>query len=175
MPARLATVLAAFALVTALLALVVALRTSPAPEAEEAEGDAETAEELAHLMAYIQRYTEKLYLAGENGNAALAQFYVHELEETFEEVEAGGYVEDGNALDALVASLVPPALERVEEAVEAQALGAAGPAAADFGEAYARLVAACNSCHETTGHGFVRIVAPAAGSFPSQDFRPAGD
>jgi hypothetical protein len=182
MAARPATLLAALAVVLAAAALLVALRRPEAAALDEGEAEtaeAEEAEELAHLMAFVQRYAEKLYLAGTNDHAALAQFYVEELEETFEGVAAGGYVEEGRDVAELVETVVDPALEGVEHAVAAEALSAdaAGEARARalFEARYAALVRACNSCHETTGHGYVRIVVPEGSSFPNQDFRPAGE
>ena len=179
MPARLAPALAGLALVLSLLALGLALRpTAPTPEGSETPEAAVEPEELAHHMAYIQRYAEKLYFAGVNDYAPLAQFYVEELEETFEAVESGGYVEEGREVAELVQTVALPAVEGVERAVAAQALstGASGSAGARalFEARYAGLVQACNSCHETTGHGYVRIVVPQASGFPNQDFRPAG-
>jgi cytochrome c553 len=71
-----------------------------------------------------------------------------------------------------------PALEGVERAVAAQALsadaGGGARARALFEARYAALVEACNRCHETTAHGYVRIVVPEASGFPNQDFRPSG-
>lgn len=145
-------------------------------EAPEAEALEEEAEELAHLMAYVQRYAEKLYFAGMADNAPLAQFYVHELEETFEAVEHGGYVENDRALDELVEELAMPAITGVEQAIAAQALGPdPDRARALFENRYGALMNTCNACHETTAHGFIRIVVPEASSFPNQQFAPPGD
>ena len=145
-------------------------------EDSEAGAHAEDAEELAYLMAYAQRYTEKLYFAGMADNAPLAQFYVHELEETFEAVEDGGYIENDWQLAELVEDLALPALTGVEQAVAAQALGPDPERARGlFAERYGALVNACNVCHETTAHGFIRIVVPEASSFPTQQFAPPSD
>ncbi|HLT46837.1 MAG TPA: hypothetical protein VK002_06375 [Rubricoccaceae bacterium] len=171
---RFATTLAAFAFALALVAIYLAVQPPPPPVPEAAEAEEEP-EELAHLMAFVQRYAEKLYLAGTSDNAALAQFYVEELEETFEEVAAGGYVEAGHDVGELVETVARPALTGVEQALEARALAADTTGTrARFEARFAELVRACNSCHETTAHGYVRIVVPEAGGFPSQDFRPAG-
>lgn len=133
----------------------------PVPEHEE-EGEHG---ELAPHMASLQRFTEKLHLAGDAGNWELASFYEHELEETAEAVIAGGFEEDGHEIGPLAERFLLPALERVGAAAEA------GDAAA-FGAAYGELVTACNSCHAATDHGFVRIVVPDGNPYPSQDFAP---
>ena len=44
--------------------------------------------------------------------------------------------------------------------------------AASFNEAYARLTATCNACHQATERPFVVIQMPKASAFPDQDFRP---
>lgn len=164
-----------FTFIVALLALLVAglalFRTSaPVPDAppdRTAADHDEAAEhgELAPHMASLQRFAEKLHLAGEAGNWALAGFYEHEIEETAEAVIEGGFEEDGQEIGPLVEQWLLPAVERVGEAIEA-ADGAA------FGTAYGDLVTACNACHAVTDHGFIQIVVPDGNPYPSQDFAP---
>ena len=142
-----------------------------AAEAHE-EGEEET-EELAHHMAYVQRYAEKLYFAGMADNTPLAQFYIEELEETFEAIGDGGYVENEHAVADLVEEVAMSAIEGMEHAVAAQALGSdADRARAIFSGRYAQLVQACNACHQSTGHGYVHIIVPEMNSFPNQQFTP---
>lgn len=145
--------LALAALALSVVALVVAL------------GRPSEAGELAYHMAYLERYADKLHFAGEAGHWELARFYLHEIEETAELVIAEGHVEEGVELAPLVETMLLPAVERAEAAVEAGA-----PAA--FAEAYAGLVAACNSCHEASAHGFIQITVPERTGYPNQDFRP---
>jgi hypothetical protein len=68
-----------------------------------------------------------------------------------------------------IAELVVATTKEPMEAV-AQAIKSAD--AAKFVEAYGRLTATCNSCHQSTERAFVAIQAPKASSFPDQDFRP---
>src|SRR6056297_3621081 len=70
---------------------------------------------LAVLMERIQTYAHKLQLSIEAGNAQLADFYLHELEETSEYVAEEIESYDGHAVGALMASMLLPALERLEE------------------------------------------------------------
>lgn len=167
---RLALALAALAFALSLIALVVAQQAPPPPTTEPA---AEEADELAHLMGYIQRYAEKLYFAGSSGNAPLAAFYVEELAETFGEVEQGAYVEAERELGEIVRTTFRPALDGVEAAIADQAMGPDPDAArATFDARYADLVRACNACHETTNHAFIRIVVPEQNRFSNQAFIP---
>ncbi len=156
--------LALAALVLA-LAFVVAARAVQGQEEPDPEV-AEEPEELAHLMAYMERYAEKLHLAGTPENWPLAAFYAHEVEETLDEVVAGGYVEEGVELAAFAEATFLPALARVEGAVESES-------AVAFRAAYAGLIDACNACHAATGHGFVQVVVPdGSGPYPGQRFAP---
>ncbi|NNF59106.1 MAG: hypothetical protein HKN04_12800 [Rhodothermaceae bacterium] len=159
-----------------LLSCLALLGCAPQPAEDVPPAEYDEAEELAQLMAYVQRYAEKLYFAGMADNAPLAQFYVHELEETFEAVEDGGYIENDWEVAELVEDLAMPALTGVEQAVAAQVLGPDPDRARTlFEERYGVLVNACNACHESTAHGFIRIVVPEASSFPNQQFAPPVD
>lgn len=166
MPDRFTFIVALFALLVAGLAL---FRTSdPAPDGPDTAPHEETEEEhgeLAPHMASLQRFAEKLHLAGEAENWELASFYEHEIEETAEAIVAGGFEEEGHEIGPLVERWLLPAVERVGEAVEAGS-------AAEFGTAYGELVTACNACHAATEHGFIRIVVPTGNPYPSQDFAP---
>ncbi|SRR5690606_2377259 len=172
---RLAVVLSLLALVLSGAALALGLRPAEAGAAEVSGAPGEPAGELAHHMAYAQRFAEKLYFAGMADHAALASFYVHELEETFEAVAAGGYVEDGRDVGEATRALFLPHLAGVEAALEAGAPNDDAEEARGLFEArYRALVLGCNACHEATGHGFVRITVPEASSFPNQTFARPG-
>jgi len=151
-----------FALAVAFLALAIALYAAFEPAGavrpgEEAEG------ELAYHMAYLQRYADKLYFAGTAANRPLADFYLHEIEETAEMIVAEGPVEDGVEIGPLVEAMLLPAVERAEGAV------ASGERTA-FADAYAGLVDACNACHQATAHGFVEVVVPERPAYTGQAY-----
>jgi hypothetical protein len=44
---------------------------------------------------------------------------------------------------------------------------------AAFGKAFQELTAGCNSCHQSTGLGFIAITVPTASPFSNQAFAPA--
>jgi hypothetical protein len=133
-----------------------------APDGAEHE---EEGEELAPYMASLQRYTEKLYLAGSNENWELAHFYEHEVEEVAEELAEGGFEEDGHDISALVEAMLLPTVARVEAATEERSAEA-------FDAAYRGLLTACNGCHDATEHGFIKLQVPDTNAYPSQDFSP---
>ena len=57
-------------------------------------------------------------------------------------------------------------LEAVDQAIKAKD-------GARFTEAYGRLTATCNACHQSSKVGVVVIQVPKASPFANQDFRPA--
>ena len=137
----------------------------PPSRASAHEGAEHAEEELAPYMASLQRYAEKLYLAGSNESWELAHFYEHEIEEVAGELAEGGFAEDGHDVSALVGQMLLPAVERVGAATDARSPEA-------FDGAYRALIAACNACHDATEHGFIRLRVPDANAYPSQDFGP---
>jgi hypothetical protein len=122
---------------------------------------------LVMLMERLQTYAHKLQLSVEARNAPLASFYLHELEETIEVIAENIPHYDEHPVGELTGGMLLPAVERLEDSVDA----------ADWVDSDANfldLVRACNACHLVTGHGFVRI-APATGNPYAQDFAVAED
>lgn len=130
---------------------------SQIPEAEEAE--------LAVFMNYMQLYMNKLYFSGQASNFELANFYLHEIEETAEEITEGNITEDGHNISQLTKSMLLPAIETAEKAVKAKDKVA-------LDESYQLLVNSCNACHTVSGHGFIKIKAPENPAYDNQVFTP---
>ena len=128
---------------------------------EEHEDDDEI--ELAVVMSHIQRHANKLYFAGQNENWPLAAFYVHELEESMEEVEDGQIEEDGINISKLMKSIGLPALKVMEEAVE-------NKNKAEFTSAYTNLVSNCNTCHQSADHPYIVIINPTTPALDNQQY-----
>ena len=122
---------------------------------------------LAASMERMQTYTHKLQLSVEARNAPLADFYLHELEEVTEHVADNIAHYREYPVGELTRELLVPAIEALEDAVDAGAWDRA-----DAG--LARMIEACNTCHQATGHGAIRI-APATINPFAQDFSPTGD
>ncbi len=119
--------------------------------------------ELAKAMGYLQTYSHKLYLAGENENWKLSEFYAHEIEETIEEIENAKVVDEGYDISALVGTMTNPAFEKVEKSIHDKNAKA-------FADSYKLLIQSCNACHQATEHQFVKIEVPVKGKGFSQDF-----
>lgn len=101
---------------------------------------------LAERMGELQRFTHKLVLAIRADNAEAGAFYIHELEESSSVIQVEFETYDGRAVRSLMAAMLDPAIERIEER--------AGTA----DELIGTLIDSCNACHVATDHGFIRIV-----------------
>ncbi len=154
-----ATILAGLAFLLSLVALVVAWQKGGSGAAEEKRY------EVAPAMGDMQRFAEKLYFAGAAGNWPLADFYLHEIEETTAEIIKENVVDEGVPVGAFMRTMFPPSLEGVEGAIRARN-------AQQFAPAYEAMLSSCNACHQSTGHGFVKITTPRQMTYENQDYRP---
>ena len=121
--------------------------------------------ELAVQMGYLQRFADKLYFAGQAENWPLADFYLHEIEETAAVLTSTDLYEEDIHLNPLVESMLVSQVEALEATVDAADR-------AQFDAAYISLIQSCNACHGATNHAFVRIQTPEASTYTNQDFRP---
>jgi cytochrome c553 len=160
--------IAVAALVVALLALGLSLATpllvpkAPAPSQPIVERHDEEDVELGVIMSHLQRYAEKLYFAGRVGNAPLAGFYLHEIEETIEDLAKEKVVDEGMAVGEMAGAMMTPVLKRL------RALDFKDRAA--FEKEYVLMIETCNACHGATQHGFVKITVPKAPTYQNQSF-----
>lgn len=122
-------------------ALLVATILSASAQAEDPA--------MLETMSRLQTLTHKLQLSLDQANQPLANFYVEEL---------GGAVEDLSAIESyagypisdLTRTMLTPSYQLLAKAVAE----GRGRSASDKLE---RLIGACNSCHQVTEHGFIRI------------------
>ena len=141
--------------------LLGALLVFAAPGPARAEGD------LVALMHTLQTHAHKLQLSVAARNGELAYFYLHEIEETAEEIVAEVAEYDGYPIADLTREMLLPRVESLEDAIKA------GDWSVTDAQ-YAKLLKSCNACHLVAGHGFIRI-APAEGNPFAQDFSPRED
>ncbi len=120
-------------------------------------GDDEVVE-LAPYMSRAQGFSQKLGFAIEAHNQPLANFYLHEIEETFEEVGHDVPEHSGVPVAQYISELIMPAFEPFEKVLEAKDWGAAR-------ENYVALINRCNSCHTKSEYEFIEIL-PASGKPP---------
>lgn len=120
---------------------------------------------LGDLMTMtVQPRHTKLGLAGQEKNWTYAAYELHELEEAFERIIRVWPMYRKTNIAELMAATTKEPMEAVSQAIKSAD-------AAKFSDAYARLTATCNACHQTTERPFVVIQAPKASSFADQDFR----
>lgn len=130
-----------------------AAAAAPAGTTTDAAADAAHAEEepeLAVYMSQMQRWAHKTALAAQAQNKPLADFYLHELEETVGAVQSEVPTYEGHAIGQLTEQMLVPSLDSLDAVVDAE----------DWTEAGARLrqvARSCNQCHAATDHGFVQI------------------
>jgi hypothetical protein len=118
---------------------------------------------LAIQMKYIQHWTHKLGLSVEAQNAELVEFYHHELEEGAEDLIATIEEYDGFPIAELTRTMLLPqilAFETAEESGDWQQIR----------QAYQAIIASCNSCHQATAHGYIKIVDGFGNNPFNQDF-----
>lgn len=127
------------------------------------DDDEEDEIEVAVVMSHIQRHANKLFFAGNKANWPLASFYVHELEESMEEIEDGHIEEDGINVSKLMKAMGIPALEMLEDAIEKKNVE-------EFNSAYINLVSNCNKCHQASGHPYIVIINPTTPALDNQQF-----
>lgn len=118
---------------------------------------------LGEHMRDIQYYTLKLGLAMQNKNAPLANFYLHEVNEAYEDLDEKNIINDGLDISGLLQELLLPALKMVDTVIVQNDT-------AQFVPVYHALLEKCNSCHRETKHEFIVIEMPSQ-SYNGQDFR----
>lgn len=143
-----------------LLATIVLCSCSNESKKEPGEHD------LLGTMQQYQRFSTKLWFAGDAQNWELADFYTHELEEATEELIVNKVTYEGFNISELAENVIEPSIEKIEEGVKQkdQVL---------FLEGYDLLIQSCNSCHQATHHGFIKIIKPINPAIFNQDFSPA--
>jgi len=131
----------------------------------ELEHGGEAELEVAEIMGRLERHMTKWWAAGAAGNADLAAFYLHEMEEAFEELAEAGVEEEGVDVSAQVKVFGLPVIEALERRLRQEGVAAMHADAA-------MLVANCNGCHVATHHPYIRLREPAGVVFPAQEMAP---
>lgn len=122
--------------------------------------------ELAAHMATLQRWTHKTTLALEARNPALADFYLHEMEESIGTIKEDVPTYEGHAIADLTEKMLGPSVEALDGALDERNWEAVDARVQDLSRA-------CNQCHAATDHGFVRIDLDDVPNPYAQDFSPA--
>lgn len=111
------------------------------------------------LMSNLQNHHNKLWFSGINENWELADFTMHEIEETVEDIK--DIHADREETKSIF--IIEPAIESMEKAIDEQNIE-------DFKNEYIVLTNACNTCHKATGYEFISIQTPTLPSYTNQNF-----
>ena len=104
---------------------------------------------LVAKMTSLQYFTHKTALSIDAENKQLTGFYLHELEETLEELEEiNSY--HGKPIGKLVKTILHPAFEKLEDEAKGRDWDATS-------KALDNLINSCNECHDSTGYRFLKI------------------
>lgn len=116
---------------------------------------------LGEFMSGIQVHHVKLWSAGTHANWKLADFEIHEIMESIDDIKT--YASDRKETQLI--GMLAPALDSVNTAIAKQDT-------ALFHSSYLFLTRTCNSCHQATDHGFNVITVPTVPPFSDQEFAP---
>lgn len=117
---------------------------------------------LGEFMMGIQEHHAKLWFAGINKNWQLADFEVHEIGETLDDVKK--YCTDRPEIKGL--GIIDPAVATIKAAIDKQDME-------KFKSGFTELTNNCNTCHKDNQHGFNIITIPTSPPVTNQDFKSA--
>jgi hypothetical protein len=114
---------------------------------------------LGEMMSNIQVHHGKLWFAGLHQNWQLADFEVHEIIETFDEIE---HFQTDRKETKLI-KMIRPALDSINQSIQQKN-------AVQFKKDFVLLTNTCNSCHHAVDFGFNVVKTPTSVPFSNQEF-----
>ncbi len=114
---------------------------------------------LGEFMSGIQVHHAKLYFAGQHLNWKLADFEVHEIMESLDDIQK--YANDRP--EAKLVPMLNPAIDSINAAITSKSLPA-------FNKGFVLLTNTCNSCHQAVHYEFNKVILPTAPPVPNQAF-----
>ena len=121
---------------------------------------------FGEFMSATQMRHAKLWFAGDAQNWDLAAFELDEIKEGLEDATRLHPTHEGIPVAAMIKANLDGPLTGLAKAVEAKDKR-------EFTRAFDVLTAACNACHATAAHAFIKIKRPTALPISNQDFAPA--
>jgi hypothetical protein len=114
---------------------------------------------FGEFMSNIQVHHAKLWFAGINQNWKLADFEIHEIKESLDDILKF----QSNREESKALSVINAPLDSVGGAIEKKDLSL-------FKEAFTTLTNTCNDCHEAVKFEFNKVKIPDTPPFSNQDF-----
>lgn len=118
---------------------------------------------MGEIMSATQMRHSKLWFAGETGNWELAQYELDEIKEGLDDAMKYYPMFKGAPVSVLLDKYTSKPLADL-----AQSVGEKD--SAKFANAFDRLTAACNGCHQAAEHGYIVIKRPTAVPSSNQEF-----
>ncbi len=115
---------------------------------------------LGEFMTGIQLHHAKLWFAGQNQNWPLADFEIHEIQESLDDITE--FCKDRPEVKSI--GMLKPPVDSVTDAIRQKNLSL-------FKNSFSLLTNTCNNCHKATDHGFNVVIIPTTPPVSNQDFR----
>jgi len=112
------------------------------------------------IMGNIQTHHSKLWFAGKGENWKLAEFEIHEIIESLDDIEK--YQKDRVENEKMF--MIRPALDSISRVIKDRNLS-------QFKDSYEFLTESCNACHKETKYEFIKITVPSTMSYYNQEFK----
>jgi hypothetical protein len=141
--------------------------TAPARSVEALEEHDEGPHLGERMNAFARRFAG-LWYAGCSDNYELAEYEIHSMKEIVEWIEPLEKVENGVNVNGVLDALRNTQLKAMDDAVEAKDKPA-------FEAAYRETMKACNACHASSGHPFIRITIPERKPVANRIYEPVPD
>ncbi len=110
--------------------------------------------DVLKTMEQFQRFSQKVWFAGEAENWDLAEFYAHELEELVDELATSDVTYEGYNLSDMSNKILAPSIATLENSIRNKEV-------LHFKDSYQSMLQSCNACHQATHHEFIKIIKPS--------------
>ena len=117
---------------------------------------------LGEFMTGIQLHHAKLWFAGQNQNWPLADFEIHEIQESLDNIDE--FCKDRPEVKNI--GMLRPAIDSATNSIQQKNLQL-------FERSFSLLTTTCNNCHKATDHGFNVVIIPTSPPVSNQDFKVA--
>ena len=117
---------------------------------------------FGEFMSGIQVHHAKLWFGGQNQNWPLADFEVHEIQESLDAIRK--YCSDRPEMKEI--GMIDTAMNNMNNAIQQKDQSR-------FKNSFIELTNTCNKCHYATEHKFNVVIVPTALPVVNQDFKPA--
>ena len=108
---------------------------------------------LGELMGHLQYNVLKLGLSLQHRNQRLADFYMHEVNESYIDIASKRIIDGNLDISSLIAQILGPSKDRLAAVISKNDT-------AQFIPAYHAMIGSCNNCHMETNHNYIVIEEP---------------